>query len=61
VDEIAAHSDLCAVGVLLLRAIIHADLCIPDVMFAVVWDVLASDEMIVEHFKKHKTQKHMLI
>ncbi len=28
VEEIAAHSDLCAVGVLLLRGIIYTDSCI---------------------------------
>jgi hypothetical protein len=44
VEEIAANSDLCAVGVLLLQAIIYTDLRVHDVMFAVVWNVLAADE-----------------
>jgi hypothetical protein len=43
-EEVATHSDLCAVGVLLLRAIIHADLRVRDVAFAVIWDVLVLDE-----------------
>ena len=37
-------SDLCAVGVLLLWAIIYTDSCVRDVAFAVIWDVLALDE-----------------
>ncbi len=44
VKEIAAHGDSCAVGVLLLRAIVDADLCIRDVMFAIVWNVVMADE-----------------
>ncbi len=40
-EEITAHSDLCVVGVLLLRAIIYTDSRIHDFAFAVVWDVLA--------------------
>jgi hypothetical protein len=44
VEEIAAHSDLCAVGVLLLRAIIYTDSCVREVAFAVVWNVLTVDE-----------------
>ncbi len=43
VEEIAAHGDLCAVGVLLLRAIIYTDLCVHDVAFGVVWNVLEAD------------------
>ncbi len=35
---------LLCVGILLLRAIIYADLRICDIAFAVVWDVLTSDE-----------------
>jgi hypothetical protein len=44
VEKITAHSDLCAVGVLLLWAIIYTDLHLHDIVFAVVWDVLAFDE-----------------
>jgi hypothetical protein len=44
VEEIAAHGDSCAVGVLLLQAIAYTDLQIPDVTFAVMWNVLAVDE-----------------
>jgi hypothetical protein len=44
VEEIAAHGDLCTVGVLLLWAIIYTDLRVHDVMFAVVWNVLTVDE-----------------
>ncbi len=44
VEEIAAHSDLCAVGVLLLRATTYTDSCVRDVAFAVMWNVLAADE-----------------
>ncbi len=43
-DKIAAHSGLCAVGVLLLHAIVHADPRIRNVAFAIVLDVLALDE-----------------
>ncbi len=43
-EEIATHSDLCVVGVLLLRAITYTDLCVHYIAFAVVWDVLALDE-----------------
>ncbi len=44
VEEIAAHGDSCAVGVLLLRAMIYTDLGVRDVAFAVMWNVLAVDE-----------------
>jgi hypothetical protein len=44
VEEITTHSDLCAVGVLLLRVIIYTDIVVCDVVFAVVWNVLAFDE-----------------
>jgi hypothetical protein len=45
VEEIAAHSDSCTVGVLLLlKAIVYTDLRVHDVVFAVVWNVLAADE-----------------
>jgi hypothetical protein len=44
VEEITTHGDLCAVGVLLLRAMIYTDLHIHDIAFAVVWNVLAGDE-----------------
>ena len=44
VEEITTHSDSCAVGVLLLWAIIYTDSCVRDVAFAVIWDVLALDE-----------------
>jgi hypothetical protein len=44
VDEIAAHSDLCAVGVLLLQAIIYTDSCLRDVAFVVMWNVLMADK-----------------
>ncbi len=44
VEEIDAHGDLCAVGVLYLRAIINTGLHVRDVAFAVVWNVLAVDE-----------------
>jgi hypothetical protein len=44
VEEIAAHSDSCAVGVLLLRAIIYTDSRVRDVAFAGVWNVRAVDE-----------------
>ncbi len=43
-EEIATHSDLCAVRVLLLWAIVYTDSRIRDVAFAVVTDVLALDE-----------------
>jgi hypothetical protein len=36
VEEITAHGDSCAVGVLLLLAIIYTDLHIRDVAFAVM-------------------------
>jgi hypothetical protein len=36
VEEITAHSDSCAVGVLLLWAIIYTDLRIHNVAFAVI-------------------------
>jgi hypothetical protein len=44
VKEIATHSDSCAVGVLLLWAIFYTNLLVRDVVFAVVWNVLAADE-----------------
>jgi hypothetical protein len=44
VEEITTHNDLCAVWVLLLRAIVYTDSHICDIMFAVIWDVLALDE-----------------
>jgi hypothetical protein len=37
VDKIATHSGSCAVGVLLLWAIIYTDSRIRDVAFAVMW------------------------
>jgi hypothetical protein len=44
VEEIAAHGDLCVVGVLLLWAIVDTDLRVHDVAFAIVWNVFAADE-----------------
>jgi hypothetical protein len=44
-EEIAAHSDSCAVEVLLLQAIIYTDLCVCDVAFTVVWNVLVADKI----------------
>ncbi len=44
VEEITAQSDLCAVGVLFLQAIIYTDSCIHDIAFAAIWDVLTLDE-----------------
>jgi hypothetical protein len=44
VEEIATHSDLCVVGVLLLQAIIYTDLRVCEVVSAVVWNVLTVDE-----------------
>ncbi len=44
VEEIATHSDSCAVEVLLLWAIIYTDSCIHDIAFAFVWNVFAADE-----------------
>jgi hypothetical protein len=44
VEEIAAHGDSCAVGVLLLRAIVDTDSCIRDVAFAIMWNVFTKDE-----------------
>ncbi len=44
VEEIAAHSDLCAVGVLLLRAIVDTDTRVRDVAFAIWWNIFAADE-----------------
>ncbi len=43
-EKIAAHSDLCVVGVLLLRVIIYTDLRMHVVAFAVMWNVLAAVE-----------------
>jgi hypothetical protein len=43
-EEIAAHSDSCAIGALLLWAIIYTDSRLCDVAFVVVWNVLAADE-----------------
>jgi hypothetical protein len=44
VEEIAAHGDLCAVGVILLRAIFATDTCVCDIAFAIVWNVFAANE-----------------
>ena len=44
VEEIAAHGDSCAVGVLLLQVIVDTDMCIRDVVFGIVWNVFAVDE-----------------
>ncbi len=44
VEEISAHGDSCAVGVLLLWAIIYTDLHVHDVPFAVMWNVLVADK-----------------
>ncbi len=44
VEEVANPGDLCAVGILLLQAIIYTDSCIRDVMFAVMWNVLVADK-----------------
>jgi hypothetical protein len=44
VKEITTHSDSCAIGVLLLWVIIYTDSSVRDIMFAVVCDVLVSDE-----------------
>jgi hypothetical protein len=44
VEEIAAHGDLCVVGVLLLWAIVDTDLRVCDIVFAIVWNVFAADE-----------------
>jgi hypothetical protein len=44
VEEIATHGDLCAVGFLLLRAIVDTDLHVHDVTFAIVWNVFAVDK-----------------
>jgi hypothetical protein len=44
VEEITAQSDLCAVGVCFLRAIVYTDLRIRDIAFAAIWDVLTLDE-----------------
>ncbi len=44
VEEIAAHGDSCAVGVLLLRAIVDTDSHVRDVVFAIMWNVFAADE-----------------
>jgi hypothetical protein len=44
VEEIAAHGDSCAVGVLLIQVINYTDLCACNVMFAVMRNVLAADE-----------------
>ncbi len=43
VEEIATHGDLCAVGVLLLRAIVDTDTRVRDVAFAIWWNVFAAD------------------
>jgi hypothetical protein len=43
-EEIAAHGDLCAVGVLLPWAIVDTDLCVCDIAFAIVWNVFVTDE-----------------
>jgi hypothetical protein len=44
VEEIATHSDLCAIGVLLLQAIFFTDSRVRDIAFAAVWNVLIGDE-----------------
>ncbi len=44
VEEIAAHSDSFAVGVLLLRAIVDTDTRVHNAMFAIVWNVFTADE-----------------
>ncbi len=44
VEEIAAHGDSCAVGVLLLQAIVDTDLRVCDFAFAILWNVFATDE-----------------
>jgi hypothetical protein len=44
VEEIAAHSDSCAVGVLLLWAIVYTDSHVCDVMFTIVLNVFPADE-----------------
>jgi hypothetical protein len=44
VKEIADHGDSCAVGVLLLRAIVDTDLRVRDIVFAIVRNVFAEDE-----------------
>ena len=44
VEEIAAHGNLCAVGVLLLWAIVDTDSRIRDIAFAIMWNVFAADE-----------------
>jgi hypothetical protein len=44
VEEIAIHGDSCAVGVLLLRAIVDTDSRIRDVAFAIVWNVFVADD-----------------
>ncbi len=44
VEEIATHGDSCAVGVLLLQAIVDTDMHVRDVTFAIVWNVFTADE-----------------
>ncbi len=44
VEEIASQGDSCAVGVLLLRAIVDTDTCVGDVAFVIVWNVFVADE-----------------
>jgi hypothetical protein len=44
VDKIATHGDSCAVGVLLLWAIVYTDSHVLDVVFAIVWNVFVADE-----------------
>jgi hypothetical protein len=44
VEEIAAHGDSCAVGVLLLWAIVDTDFLVCDLMFVIVRNVFAADE-----------------
>jgi hypothetical protein len=44
VEEIAAHGDACAVGVLLLRAIVDTDSRVRDIACAIVQNVFAADE-----------------
>ncbi len=44
VEEIATHSGLCAVGVLILQGINDTDTCVHDVAFGIVWNVFTTDE-----------------
>jgi hypothetical protein len=44
VEDIAANGDSCAVGVLLLQAIVDTDLRERDAVFVIVRNVFAADE-----------------